>query len=232
LLPFKSHDIDIDGSTAQLLAGRSGGTAPFHFTAGMDDSDDYGYDDFVLDEQTLAALDQAEQKYQNSLPKPFDHLEPVNKRHKTDTGWKAGLGAASNYLENDDFDDLPEISVRGDGSYSIRPTTTKETHINTVPPVGSSSSSKHQPPRYRDPKPPNPQFRPIIHSKAAAQSQVLTNKSNEHVASDFGQFNQLEKRLKLLQKDLEEVGTIPPIFESGSQIVVSCGKRIPRYNLL
>jgi len=203
----------------------------------MDDSDDYGYDDFVWDEQTLAAIDQAEQKYQNSLPKPLHPQEPVNKRHKTDTGWKAGLGAASNYLDNDNFDDLPEISVRGDGSYSIRPTTTKqnsdpkqqakETHINrvsTVPPIGSSSSSTYHLPRHRDSKPPNSQFRPTIHSKAAAQNKVATNKSNEHVASELGQSDKLEKQLKLLQKDLEEVSTIPPTFDQDHKLLSAAGR--------
>ena len=211
----------------------------------MDDSDDYGYDDFVLDEQTLAALDQAEQNYQNSLPKPLvhsepvnkRHSEPVNKRHKTETGWKAGYGSA-NYLDDDNFDNLPEISVRGDGSYSIRTTTAnqkvnprpkaKETHkVSTVPSVGFSSSSTHFPPPE-----PKPLIRPTSHSKAGLQSQQAANKSNEYVASKSEQPNQIEKRLKELQKDLEQVSTIHPSPQPSSQTIISCGKRIPKYSLL
>ena len=204
----------------------------------MDDSDDYGYDDFVLDEQTLAALDQAERNYQNSLPKPLVHSEPVNKRHKTETGWKAGYGSA-NYPDDDNFDNLPEISVRGDGSYSIRTTTAnqkadprpkvKETHkVSTVPSVGPSSSSTNFPPP--DPK---PLIRPTIHSKASLPSQQAANKSNDYVASNKSeQPSQIEKRLKELQKDLEQVSTIPLSPQSSSQTIISCGKRIPKYNLL
>jgi hypothetical protein len=191
----------------------------------MDDSDDYGYDDFVLDEQTLAALDQAEQHYQNSLLKPSGRSEPVNKRHKTETGWKAGSGA--HYVDKDDFDDLPEISVRGDGSYSIRTTTTKQNAIprpntketiSTVPSGGSSSSSMHHPPRYRDSKPLIPQSRPTIHSKTVVQSQEAINKSNEHFVSELGQPSQLEKRFKELQKNLEEVSDTPLFFQHPSRL--------------
>jgi hypothetical protein len=176
----------------------------------MDDSDEYLYDDFVLDEQAIAALDQAEQNYQNSLPKPLGPTEPVNKRHKTDIGWKAGPGA--NYLDDDNFDDLPEISVRDDGSYSIRSATNnqmpeartkaKERHsISAAPSVRPSSLTSH-PSRYKVSKPLIPSL-PGIHSKAVVQEAM--NKSKEHVASGLGQSSQLEKQFKELKKSLEEV---------------------------
>ncbi|CAA7259113.1 unnamed protein product [Cyclocybe aegerita] len=86
----------------------------------MDDSDDYVLDDIVLDDQTLAVLDQEEQKYlhQSSLfqssSTPPDR--PINKRHKTNSGWTPGIGAS--VLAGDE-DDLPEISLRADGSYGV-----------------------------------------------------------------------------------------------------------------
>ncbi|KDR75799.1 hypothetical protein GALMADRAFT_248513 [Galerina marginata CBS 339.88] len=89
----------------------------------MDDSDDYIVDDIVFDDQTLAALDQQEQKYfqesnvttPSSIPSAPE--EPINKRHKTSTGWAPGIGA--NVALTDSYDDLPEISLHGDGSYAI-----------------------------------------------------------------------------------------------------------------
>ena len=176
----------------------------------MDGSDDYLFDDFVLDEQILAALDQAEKTYQDTLPKPGSRLsEPVNKRHKTDTGWTAGLGA-TNGLDTNDFDDLPEISVLEDGSYSIRSTTkpnseslprpkAREVHTISMPPVGSSSS------RPINPKPLISHHRPAIHSKAAVQVQGAVNKPNERPS-------ELENELKELKNNLEKVSNAPPSF--------------------
>lgn len=177
----------------------------------MDDSDDYLFDDFVLDEQIVAALDQAEKTYQESLSKSNSRRsEPVNKRHKTDNGWTAGLGS-TNGLDIDDFEDLPEISVREDGTYSIRSITTKqnsvprpkarEAHTISVPPVGSSSS------RPINTKPLISHHRPALPSKAAVQLQGPVTKTNERQS-------ELENELKELQKNLEKVSTSPHSFIS------------------
>lgn len=89
----------------------------------MADSDDYGFDDIVLDDQALALLDQEEQKYLHRPDTPHTIITPVvpeghfNKRHKTTTGWTPGIGANISSIDVDD--DLPEISLRGDGSYGI-----------------------------------------------------------------------------------------------------------------
>ncbi|KAH9485062.1 hypothetical protein JR316_0001968 [Psilocybe cubensis] len=91
----------------------------------MDDSDDYVFDDIVLDAQALALLDQEEQKYlqrpdtasQNLIAIPIAPEGHVNKRHKTSTGWAPGIGA--NVSSDNAYDDLPEISLRGDGTYGI-----------------------------------------------------------------------------------------------------------------
>lgn len=154
----------------------------------MDDSDDYVYDDFVLDEQTLAALDQAEQNYQNSLSKSSGHTA---KRHKTEEGWKAGLGT------NDDFDDLPEISVRNDGSYSIR-SRPKAKEIHAV--SSGSSSSKHHP-HQKDFKPLIPPPCPIM---------VMPSDNLNKFNKQIGEQSKLEKELKELQRNLEEVSIFSP----------------------
>ncbi|KAF8967852.1 hypothetical protein BDZ97DRAFT_1916437 [Flammula alnicola] len=86
----------------------------------MDDSDDYGFDDIILDDQTLAVLDQSEKKYfqETSLSASATlSSEPVNKRLKTSHGWTPGLGSGSISREADDY--LPEISLQGDGSYGV-----------------------------------------------------------------------------------------------------------------
>jgi len=84
----------------------------------MDGSDDYFTDDIVLDEQTLAVLDQEEQQYllQNTAPQL---APPATKRQKTNHGWKPGVGNRRT-TTLDELEDLPEISVQGDGSYGVR----------------------------------------------------------------------------------------------------------------
>lgn len=89
----------------------------------MPDSDDYFSDDFVLDDSALALLDEEEQKYTLSTQAPTPIAPPIAapplKRQKTDNGWKpAGLGIRRTETL-DDMDDLPEISVHGDGLYSL-----------------------------------------------------------------------------------------------------------------
>lgn len=80
----------------------------------MDDIDDYIVDDISLDGETLALLDQEEQKYLTLQKDAFVDAPPVNKKRRTDSGWRPGHPNA------DDFEDLPEISVYGDGTYRVR----------------------------------------------------------------------------------------------------------------
>jgi len=86
----------------------------------MDDSDDYLLDDIVLDDQALAVLDQEERKYldQSSLSDSSTPIEHIAKRQKTANGWSPGIVSKA-YRDPGDDDDLPEISLRGDGSYSV-----------------------------------------------------------------------------------------------------------------
>lgn len=86
----------------------------------MDDSDDYDIDEIVLDNQTLAVLDQEEQKYfqeRSLLASANLTAQPINKRQKTLNGWAPGIGSIS--FCGEIYDDLPEISLQGDGSYGI-----------------------------------------------------------------------------------------------------------------
>ncbi|TFK53914.1 hypothetical protein OE88DRAFT_1654294 [Heliocybe sulcata] len=81
----------------------------------MQDSDDLFDDDLVLDENTIAILDNAELKH-SLTPSTGSSTRPV-KRQKT--GHSPWSGFARGTVD-DDFEDMPEISVRNDGSYGIR----------------------------------------------------------------------------------------------------------------
>lgn len=87
----------------------------------MDDIDDYFDDDLVLDEQTLAILDREEQKYISQIQQPKLPLPAVTKKLKTRDGWSPGAGSRT---REDEFDDLPEISVTADGNYGFTDSST------------------------------------------------------------------------------------------------------------
>jgi hypothetical protein len=80
------------------------------------DSDDYFTEDIVLDDETLAVLDHEEQKYLTQIS--LAPSQPPTKRQRTDNGWNPGLGNRPEPL--DGLDELPEISLRDDGSYGVR----------------------------------------------------------------------------------------------------------------
>jgi hypothetical protein len=80
----------------------------------MEGSDDYETDDIVFDAQTLAFLDEQEEKYiaQRSL----EQERPPRKRQRTDHGHVSGVARTASL---DGFEDLPEILLRDDGTYSL-----------------------------------------------------------------------------------------------------------------
>jgi len=100
-------------------------------------SDDFFFDDIVLDEDALAILDAEESKYfgtvagdqSNPRPAPTQPTPPPAKRQRTDDdgGWKhptTGIGGGSGKLvsqkRSDSFyEDLPDISLAGDGVYGV-----------------------------------------------------------------------------------------------------------------
>ncbi|KAJ7446158.1 hypothetical protein B0H11DRAFT_385674 [Mycena galericulata] len=109
----------------------------------MDGSDDYYFsDDIILDDQTLAVLDSEEQKYLTQA------VPPPAKRQKTDKGWKpAAAPARATVL--DDNEDLPEISVHGDGTYAFRGA---NQDTRTIPPAPNKAFNVKvvpQPPIHR-----------------------------------------------------------------------------------
>ncbi|PFH51567.1 hypothetical protein AMATHDRAFT_59054 [Amanita thiersii Skay4041] len=85
----------------------------------MDDSDDYIVDDITLDDETLALLDNEEQKFLSTTTQGNLLLDPppVNKKRKTDSGWEPGPG--TRLRAGNEIEDLPEISVQADGTYSV-----------------------------------------------------------------------------------------------------------------
>lgn len=93
----------------------------------MDDIDDYFNDDLVLDEQTLALLDREEQKYFSQIQRQ----PAVTKKLKTRDGWSPGVGSR---MREDDFEDLPEISVTVDGNYDFTDSTSTSAPFNTSQP--------------------------------------------------------------------------------------------------
>jgi hypothetical protein len=80
----------------------------------MDDSDEYVFDDIILDEQTLANLDQQERQFlgESSYATSTSASEPVNKKLKTNNGWTPGPA-------NIDYDEMPEICLQRDGTYAL-----------------------------------------------------------------------------------------------------------------
>jgi hypothetical protein len=82
--------------------------------------DEYFDDEFELNEEALAALDREEQKYALSVTQNASHRStpPPSKRLRTEHGWTPGQG---NYPPDfEELDNLPEISVQGDGTYGLR----------------------------------------------------------------------------------------------------------------
>ncbi|KAJ7287429.1 hypothetical protein C8J57DRAFT_1460761 [Mycena rebaudengoi] len=114
----------------------------------MDDgSDDYLFDEIVLDDQTLAVLDSEEQKFLSQA------APPPPKRQKTDNGWRA-VPPQGRATVVDDMDDLPEVSVHGDGSYALRGAPKAANRDNTVPPVRKAPPAPRVPQeRVLDPPP-------------------------------------------------------------------------------
>lgn len=182
----------------------------------MHSSDDYGFDDFVLQPQALALLDEIESQYEQSrraqaASTPNGANGHVNKRTKTTSGWTPGIGARPS--STDEYDDLPEISVRDDGTYgfgstSTRPSTAAQkvvtqgreyptaAQVKRVPQAPVTKSSR-QPQTTR---PPNQYIAPgreLIARQATPNRSVVQNK--ESTSSSAAQ------QLQELQKKLEEV---------------------------
>ncbi|KIJ18623.1 hypothetical protein PAXINDRAFT_110123 [Paxillus involutus ATCC 200175] len=110
----------------------------------MDDSDDsYFSDDLVLDDQTLAFLDEEESKFKrNTTSQTQQDVGPPAKRQKTTTTCQpqsAKILYRSGTL--DDTEDLPDVSIRHDGTYGLQdpqrpaPGSSTRPRIASGPPV-------------------------------------------------------------------------------------------------
>jgi hypothetical protein len=150
----------------------------------MDDSDDY-FDDLVLDERALAALDQVETQFVDTQPlnrpnrrvpyrtSPHAHGPPV-KRQKTEP-----VIPLKRQLSTSDYDDLPEISVQGGSYFPVNGTYTgpksgvvyrsSDTKASTVRPILAKSSSSTSIGRNPQPPPRSSQQRHTSGSATNAQ---------------------------------------------------------------
>lgn len=208
----------------------------------MDNSDDYFTDDLILDEQTLAVLDQEENKYLTQIqptPKP-----PPFKRQKIDNGWKPGLGGRQQTLE--DLDELPEISLRSDGTYGVRglgfvpPGIRRNASATRLELINAALSSAHN----NNGAPPKPPSRSSSsstnHSNSQnrhqpQQRQTSNGQSSRHVsvprstpARNSGPIRSSSRSSTLettsvgdneLRQKLEEVCTVPSFFSPCVQCI-------------
>ncbi|EMD37735.1 hypothetical protein CERSUDRAFT_94735 [Gelatoporia subvermispora B] len=84
----------------------------------MDDFDDYFDDDIVVDEDVLAILDEEETKFtetQRLTERRSPHSPPPAKRQKLNHPSTERFSRTTSI----DFEDLPEVSVVGDGTYGL-----------------------------------------------------------------------------------------------------------------
>ncbi|KAI0700875.1 hypothetical protein BC835DRAFT_1325264 [Cytidiella melzeri] len=125
----------------------------------MDDSDDY-FDDFVLDEGTIAALDEVESQFATTqhINVAFSHAppRPATRRPEPPPAKRQKIERTSlkRELSANDYDDLPEISVQGDNYYQVnaahpapkngvvyRPSDTQAYVASSIPARSSSGAS-------------------------------------------------------------------------------------------
>ncbi|KAF9237525.1 hypothetical protein BU15DRAFT_75899 [Melanogaster broomeanus] len=110
----------------------------------MYDSDDsYFSDDLVLDDQTLAVLDEEESKFKrHSSNQSQQDVGPPAKRQKTSPTWQPQSAKTVHRSDSvDDWEDLPDVSIRHDGTYGIQdkhrpaPGPSSQTRIASGPPA-------------------------------------------------------------------------------------------------
>lgn len=185
-------------------------------------SDDYFFDDdIILDDQTLAVLDSEEQKFLSQAPPPA-------KRQKTDKGWKPVAIQGRAPVD----EDLPEISVHGDGSYVFRGPPKVGGSTGTVvaaatfkPPiphqrVASVPVASRVPTHTRPPEPPgrprDPAPQPAIHTRVQAPPRREPPPS---APSEV-----LQAQGEALRKQIEEVCKVHIVRSSTPFIIFAASK--------
>jgi len=201
----------------------------------MDDSDDYP-DDFIFDEQTLAILDQEEQKYLTQSTS----LAPVTKKLKTSAGWKPGIGART--ISHDNLDDLPEISLHGDGTYGVEPTGVERSTTAPLDPshYHEANSAVYQPAEVPPLRFPSVHLSPSSRQLSSHQhkkpiSAIASSAKRKGIMSPAPAAHPLEGQMLEYQKKLDEVGFKHQhfnVFGYQINIISSCAKKTPKYKLL
>ncbi|KAF5321014.1 hypothetical protein D9619_001891 [Psilocybe cf. subviscida] len=190
----------------------------------MDGSDDYFFDDIAFDDQTLAILDQQEKKHQvqaqqkppsNATTTPAPRVAPVPKRQKTHTGWTPGGATPSSSRTTED--DLPEISLHGDGSYAIghrapisQATVQRRAPQVTVPPVHIPKIHASRTPAGRTPTP-STSHSTYANAPRLQNARVQNNHATPpaqapaQVSAQIPEQTKLEQQVAELQKKLDEL---------------------------
>ncbi|KAK2463205.1 hypothetical protein APHAL10511_004860 [Amanita phalloides] len=166
----------------------------------MDDIDDFIVDDITLDDETLALLDEEEQKYLRTQNNELIDAPPVSKKRKLDSGWRSG------HPDPDDFEDLPEISVQRDGTYDVRDVV--NTSVSTprdllnVSNVDNSSGSTTRPTTAAAPSTTQQQLRDSTRAEYVPE---IAPRTSSPYSREVGQNIHLEHQLQLLQRKFHEV---------------------------
>ena len=111
--------------------------------------DSYFGDDFILDDNLIAVLDATEENYlATQAPQASStfvrHAPPPAKKQKTHHDYANGSKATSLQRSGsiDEYGDLPEISIQGDGTYGVAVSTNASgngnANFNTRPSAGPS----------------------------------------------------------------------------------------------
>lgn len=154
----------------------------------MADSDDDLYDDIDFDASDLAVIDAEETRYVSatqlppSRPAPPAKLPPP-KRLKTPQGW-VPTGGVKREASLNDYDDLPDISVQGDGRYGmqtrpiagsrrVQATAGAKAPAQCPPPVVTRAPAPVQLAR-----PPAQQQRPVTRVNSGTSNTILQNGHN------------------------------------------------------
>ncbi|TCD60942.1 hypothetical protein EIP91_009276 [Steccherinum ochraceum] len=155
-------------------------------------SDDAYFDeDLVLDDDLIAVLDAEEQRHQKdtqpqaSKPTIVRHTPPPAKKQKTNHQWSSKPGPLQRVASVDEYGDLPEISIQGDGTYGVAIQAPAQRPVNGAPssrpaippprplanaiPTGQTASSSRRPLHQPIARTLAAQ-QPVIHRNATASS--------------------------------------------------------------
>ena len=220
----------------------------------MDDSDEYVFDDIILDDQTLANLDQQERQFlgeSSHATASTSASGPVNKRFKTNNGWTPGPA-------NIDYDDMPEIFLQHDGTYGVgNPVNARTVSMSKLAEQESerSVSTNYYPchleteslrgvtlpqnilsgPSTSRLPANNRQKHALNSSNSRTTSFRRTESTVNNVRASTTNARQLPDQVLELQKKLDEVGLtlyVLGVLKYIPNIISSCAKKTPRYKQL